>query len=214
MTQSQRPKYQEDQLNPSGYCLHCHRHPDLHIAERNRECPDATGGGKRDDVGKSRMDLIPMDALYELGEIYQFGAEKYADRNWEKGMKWSRMIGPLLRHIAAFMCGIERDPESKQLHSAHMAWNALGLLTYELRGIGEDDRGKVNQRIISRNDEAHDGECEEVSGGSGCYCSRRRDKIRVDLTRLECEQDHDCNHLVSPPPTPGCCSMCHPYAKT
>lgn len=114
--------------------------------------------GKRFDAGKPRVDLFPGDALLYLGKIYAYGARKYDERNWEKGMKWTRMIGPLLRHTLAFMIGKKYDncgkncefkdadfckDHSRLLHSGHIAWNGLGLLTYELRGIGEDDRGKV-----------------------------------------------------------------------
>ncbi|NIN67628.1 MAG: hypothetical protein GTO63_23585, partial [Anaerolineae bacterium] len=44
-----------------------------------------------------------------------------------------------------FEMGAQHDTESNLLHSAHVAWNALALLTYELRDIGQDDRSKVEQ---------------------------------------------------------------------
>lgn len=104
--------------------------------------------GKRFDMGKSRMSLIPFVALRAIGDVYAYGERKYAANNWLKGMKWSRISDSLLRHYERFSMGEERDPESGLLHSAHIAWNAIALLTYELLQLGEDDRWKVCQDYI------------------------------------------------------------------
>lgn len=97
-------------------------------------------GGKRYDRGKSRMSLIPFVALRALGDVYAYGERKYASWNWARGMDWSRVSDAMLRHYERFSMGEERDEESGLLHTAHMAWNAVTLLTYELLGLGNDDR--------------------------------------------------------------------------
>jgi hypothetical protein len=95
----------------------------------------------RFDADKLRWDLLPPDAMSELVRVYTFGASKYADRNWEKGMRWSRCFGSMMRHCWAWMAGERNDPESGCHHLAHVAWNALALVTYQTRGVGQDDRG-------------------------------------------------------------------------
>lgn len=97
------------------------------------------GGGLRYDAGKPRTDLLPPDGLLELAQLYTIGAVKYGDRNWERGMPWSKVLGPLLRHLLRWMVGQARDPETGLSHMTHVAWNALALVVYELRGIGTDD---------------------------------------------------------------------------
>lgn len=94
------------------------------------------------------MSLIPFVAIRALGDVYAYGENKYAAWNWTKGMAWSRMSDAMLRHYERFSMGEARDPESGLLHSAHMAWNAIGLLTYELLGLGEDDRWKEQADYI------------------------------------------------------------------
>ena len=98
--------------------------------------------GKRYDSGKPRYDLIPADALNELAKLYAAGAVKYSDRNWEKGMSWSRCFGPLMRHAWAYWRGETVDPESGLPHMAHVAWNAMALLHYGLNSEYDkfDDR--------------------------------------------------------------------------
>lgn len=91
-------------------------------------------GGARFDQGKTRVDLIPAEVLLRLGEIYRMGADKYDASNWRKGMRWSKVYGPLLRHLFKFWIGRERlDPESGCPHIDHVVWNAVALALYSER---------------------------------------------------------------------------------
>lgn len=97
----------------------------------------------RFDADKIRYELLPADALEELARVYTVGARKYADRNWEKGMAWSRMFGSMMRHAWKFWRGETHDPETGCHHMAMAAWNCLGLCTYDMRKIGDDNRPVV-----------------------------------------------------------------------
>ena len=94
----------------------------------------------RYDAGKPRYDLVPGDALEQLVIVYSRGAAKYSDRNWEKGMSWSRCFGSLMRHAWAFWRGETNDPETGCHHMAMAAWNCFALCSYDLRKVGKDDR--------------------------------------------------------------------------
>jgi len=96
--------------------------------------------GVKFDGGKARYDLIPPDSLHELAKLYTMGAEKYGDRNWEKGMKWGRIFRAMMGHGWAFWRGERFDPDDGQHHLASVAWCALALMSYDMREIGEDDR--------------------------------------------------------------------------
>ena len=102
--------------------------------------------GLRYDKGKNRLDLIPPEWLWALGLVMTQGAKKYADRNWEKGMAYSSVMGPLKRHLEKYNAGERYDmfdadgtPGTGCHHLAIVAWNALALMTYDLREIGDDD---------------------------------------------------------------------------
>jgi len=99
--------------------------------------------GLRYDGGKPRYDLIPIDGLIALTDVYTKGAEKYADRNWEKGMSWSRVYRCILSHTFKFMMGESYDEETGCHHMAMAAWNCLALCVYDLRKIEPDDRVPV-----------------------------------------------------------------------
>jgi hypothetical protein len=94
------------------------------------------------DAGKLRYDLIPPDALRELARVYTVGAQKYGDRNWEKGMSWGRAFGSLMRHLWDWFWGVEADEEDGLHPLAHGAFRVFQLLAYSLRKIGIDDRPK------------------------------------------------------------------------
>src|SRR5690242_13168602 len=95
-------------------------------------------------VKSARFDLIPQDALWLVAKVFGKGAEKYAERNWERGLKYTSIAGARDRHNALFAGGQEFDEESGLPHLAHAAWHALVLLALYLRGKLEDDRGGEN----------------------------------------------------------------------
>jgi hypothetical protein len=100
-----------------------------------------TGGEKGRKL--ARWDLLPPDALLEIAEHYGRGARKYADRNWEKGYAWGLSISSLQNHHNAFLRSETFDADGFR-HSTAVAWHAICLLTYELRGIGTDDRPVIS----------------------------------------------------------------------
>ena len=104
------------------------------------ERPTADNGGLRDNAGKPRYDLLEPHAIAELVRVFTAGAAKYKAHNWLRGMDWSKCDASLQRHLAAWRMGEDRDPETGCLHMAHVAWNALALVSYKLLGLGVDDR--------------------------------------------------------------------------
>lgn len=90
--------------------------------------------------GKLRYDLLEPYAIKELVKVFTAGAKKYSDNNWQKGMKWTKMIASLKRHLASFEESEDYDPETACHHLAHVAWNALGLVTYSKTHPELDDR--------------------------------------------------------------------------
>ncbi len=99
------------------------------------------------DTAKVRVELLPTDALYEIGKVLTFGAQKYAAGNWAtgSGFAWSRLLGGLWRHTFAWARGEDNDPESGISHLAHAGCMLLFLLSHVLRKKGTDDRQTIGQ---------------------------------------------------------------------
>lgn len=78
---------------------------------------------------KLRWDLLPLEEVEEIVEVYTKGAEKYGENTWqnlEGGMQ--RYKGALLRHLVLFEKGEEKDTETGCKHLAQVAWNAIAML--------------------------------------------------------------------------------------
>jgi cytochrome P450 len=85
------------------------------------------GGGYRDRAkGKGRFDLISPFALRRLADVYEKGAEKFDDRNWEQGLPFSWCIDSALRHIAQYMMGMEDED-----HIGQAAWNLFAIMHFQ-----------------------------------------------------------------------------------
>jgi len=101
--------------------------------------------GKKHDDGKPRMELLSPIALEEIAKVLTFGAKKYGDHNWRQGIKWTRILGALLRHVYAFLRGENEDSETGLSHMAHVGCCVLFLLDYEVNKREFDDRYKPVQ---------------------------------------------------------------------
>ena len=83
--------------------------------------------GDRFNEGKPRWSLVPQSALIPMVRVLEFGAKKYGDYNWVKGLSIRETCESLKRHLDAFMEGEDDDPESKLSHIGHIQCNALFL---------------------------------------------------------------------------------------
>lgn len=114
--------------------------------EQLRKGDDIEKGGVKFDDGKCRDDLLPPELEEAVAKVLDFGARKYAARNWEKGMDWSRPYAAARRHLRNWFArrdfghgpGNDKDSGYSDLH--HAACNVAFLIAYEARGVGNDDR--------------------------------------------------------------------------
>jgi hypothetical protein len=114
--------------------------------ETLRPTDDINTAGVKFDNGKTRDDLIPPEVEEAIAKVLEFGAKKYAERNWEKGMLWSRPYAATRRHMRNWFArrdfgkGPGNDKDSGFSDLWHAATNIAFLIAYELRGSGTDDR--------------------------------------------------------------------------
>src|ERR1700678_4445609 len=115
---------------------------------------DSTGNvsgttGKKDDGGKLRVDLLPVGPIMKVAEVYTIGSKKYADRNWELGIKWSRCYAAMFRHMLKWWGGEDYDQQDGQHHLASVAFYCLALLEYSETHRELDDRPNKETTSLS-----------------------------------------------------------------
>lgn len=100
-------------------------------------------GAVREGLGIPYTRHIPLEAVAAAAASLEYGAQKYSDRNWEKGLPWQQMIDSLKRHIEDFERGHDYDDgeDGSDLHQVCMIMaSAMMLSASVIRGIGIDDR--------------------------------------------------------------------------
>jgi hypothetical protein len=110
-------------------------------------------GAVREGIGIPYFRQLPLEALAAAAASFEYGAQKYSNRNWEKGLPWQQMIDSLRRHLDDFERGHNLDdgPNGSGLHQVCMIMaSAMMLSASVIRGIGEDDRiPEVNDRALT-----------------------------------------------------------------
>ena len=103
-------------------------------------------GAMKDLDSKPRMDLIPSEIIEGLAEVFTYGAQKYDDHNWRKGLNHGIHYSAAMRHMANYWKGIDLDEESGIHHLKHAMVN-LGMIITNIENGREDldDRYGVNK---------------------------------------------------------------------
>jgi hypothetical protein len=103
----------------------------------------AESGAMREAIGVPYFRQVPLEAIAAGACALEYGANKYSNRNWEKGLPWQQMIDSLKRHIEDFERGRDYDDShggSGLPHIALIMSSAMMLTASVIRDIGEDDR--------------------------------------------------------------------------
>ncbi len=77
-------------------------------------------------TNKGRFDLITPFGLTRIAKWYELGSKKYSDRNWEKGIPFSRYTDSAFRHLIKYIMGMEDED-----HLAACAWNVFAIIHHQ-----------------------------------------------------------------------------------
>ena len=76
----------------------------------------------------------PPEVIEALGVVLTYGSKKYGDRNWEKGMPFSRYVDSAKRHLDKYIMGMTDED-----HLAAAAWNIFAIMHHQELGQTELD---------------------------------------------------------------------------
>lgn len=85
-----------------------------------------TGAIREMNDGKGRFDLIEPELLFRLALHSEFGAKKYSERNWEKGIPASRCLNSAFRHLVKYQAGWDDED-----HLTAVVWNLSAIMRWE-----------------------------------------------------------------------------------
>lgn len=117
--------------------------------------PGASGQMFRFNSGKIPVSLVPASYTAYCTAGLAYGALKYAEHNWRRGGKWTKVYESMQRHLDAFREGEDIDAESGLPHLALAGCNLAFLTEFYDKGLGTDDRFRypnqpADQRLPGR----------------------------------------------------------------
>jgi hypothetical protein len=93
--------------------------------ELTKEDIKKSSSGVRFNNGKLRWSLVHFKSLEPMVRVLEFGAAKYDDHNWKKGLPSKEILESMQRHLAALIDGETHDKESGLSHIGHIQCNAM-----------------------------------------------------------------------------------------
>lgn len=113
------------------------------IAEVKSDFQQFETGAQKQTGNKLRLDLVRPSLEEGVAEVLGFGASKYGDRNWEKGIPYLTVLAAARRHINQFIKGENLDHESGLSHIKHAVCNLAFLLEFIAKDRKDlDNRGE------------------------------------------------------------------------
>ncbi len=70
---------------------------------------------------QDQLTHMPSHAVYRVARVYEKGAQKYAARNWEKGINLARFVDSATRHWYQVL-----DLATDEDHPGQALWNVMG----------------------------------------------------------------------------------------
>lgn len=117
--------------------------------------PDTEKTVDKDTVAKPnelQFQLLPPEWEAVLAFIAAKGAMKYAPRDWEKNPgKYMDRIDSCRRHLNRWLSGEDFDVGKGGTNAHNLgnaAYNLLMVLTWQMRGVGDDNRSEVARGFI------------------------------------------------------------------
>lgn len=92
-----------------------------------------TGAIREPATGKGAYELMSPFALMRIAKHYENGAKKYADRNWEHGIPFGRLIQSATRHLNQWEQG-----DRSEDHLAAICWNVMAMIHFEEVGMDKE----------------------------------------------------------------------------
>ena len=118
-------------------------HPEIWTGPKRESFDTAATGALKERVDKPRLDLVPFEFIEGAARAFEYGATKYAEHNWRKGMKLSWLARSLMSHIFKWwMLGEDKDAESGLHHLDHAAACLAMVMTTLKEHPRMDDRYK------------------------------------------------------------------------
>lgn len=101
---------------------------DIEDVEREEVLEAMNKQEAKSDAGKPRLSLVPIQIIYDIARVREYGDKKYGSTDNWKTVEKQRYVDAMFRHLLAFVKDPDgRDEESGLPHLWHLECNAAFL---------------------------------------------------------------------------------------
>lgn len=113
------------------------------VNKKDFQLKELKSGALKHLENKPRVELVPSEMIEALSRPLTYGATKYSDFNWEKGIPFLTSYAAAMRHLLAWRKGVDIDEESGLRHIDQAMLNLGMIVTQTERKRNDlDDRPK------------------------------------------------------------------------
>lgn len=149
----------------------------------------------KQDAGKPRLTLVPMQIMFDIAEVREFGCKKYDPEGWKR-VEPERIREAAFRHFLRYIrepYGV--DDESGILHRKHLECNLAFLAELE----GEDvTKREIENLIVNKQKAADRNYNAHQETGMSRYLREREkaeDIIEICKLALSALDDHNATGI-------------------
>lgn len=137
---------------------------------------------------KAQMELLPAEAMLEVGRVLAFGAAKYGSYNWmHADRSGGSDVGAAIRHILKDLAGQQLDEESGLYHLAH----AITRLLFVLEGDITDGTEAENRTVCHEAEKrAKEAVRQDDAGAAATVPDVPKSEARLEIVALDWIHDH------------------------
>jgi hypothetical protein len=97
-------------------------------------------GGKKNDAGKLRWDLLPINQIEEVVKVLTHGSIEYGDENWKLVSNFrNRYYAATMRHLTAWRQGVILDSKTSLHHTAHAICSLIFLMWHDMEHLKDSN---------------------------------------------------------------------------
>jgi len=91
----------------------------------------------KESDGKTPWEIFPFQEAEFTCRVFGYGVKKYgAPFTYRKGIPMEKLAAAVIRHATAILSGERIDPESGELHSAHISAGGLMMISQSISEEG------------------------------------------------------------------------------
>lgn len=104
--------------------------------------------GPKESDGKTPWEYFPWPEAEIVCRVFRYGAKKYkAPFTYRQGIPVEKLAAAVIRHATAILNGERIDPESGELHAAHISAGGMMIVSQSIAEIPTAEESQIEAHL-------------------------------------------------------------------